>query len=242
MSLSFRQITHRTLKTSRARKDKFLLALESLLSRHKPAILFDFCGATTDQLGSIVKQGGLKEVVLVVKLEYDIVLLDRRHDFVSEYAPVVIDCSSYRGTPVLAENDVCDQYRAAFSNMIKSVNETDEDQVILDLDSECKGLCLTTIFGFFLQYPYVYYTSDSGNCLAGVELILVELGFKLNHVTSDVTNHVTSDGTNHVTSDVSNHVFTTFSVPKVLCQTEEQLTSLPYYLRHRTVCLDSVAM
>jgi len=197
-----------------------------------------------------VKQSGLKEVVLVVKLEYDIVLLDRRHDFVSEYAPVVIDCSSYRGTPVLAENDVCDQYRAAFGNMIKSVNETDEDQVILDLDSECKGLCLTTIFGFFLQYPYVYYTSDSGNCLAGVELILVELGLKLNHVTSDVTNHVTSDVTNLVTSDVTNHVtsagtnqvFTTFSVPKVLCQTEEQLTSLPYYLRHRTVCLDSVAM
>ena len=186
-----------------------------------------------------MEYGGLKNVVLVVKLQDDIILVDKRHEFVAGYRPVFVDCSRSRGTPVVAEGGVCDQYLAEFNDMIISLKLTDQDKVIVSLDSLCKNLCLTTIFGLFLQYPYVYYTSDSGNCLAGVELILVELGSPEDPPQS---HHVTNDGADHVTNSTVGHVFTSFSVPKSLCQTEEELTSLRYYLRHRMVCLDSVAM
>ena len=102
MTLSLRQIISQTLKTSRQRKENFSLALESLLSGRKPAILFDFCATTTDQLASIVEQSGLKNVVLVVKLQDDIVLVDKRHEFVAGYRPVFVDCSRSLGTPVVA--------------------------------------------------------------------------------------------------------------------------------------------
>ena len=226
MSLSLQQIVYKTLKTSRRRKDEFLRALRFLLAQHKPSILFDFCSATADQLGSIVKQGGLREVVVVVKLVDDVVLLDKRHDFVSGYSPVFVDCSQRKGTPVLAGTNICERYLATFSNMLKVIKEVGKTQAVVNLDSLCQDLCLTTIFGMFLQYPYVYYTDDHGNCLAGVQLFLVELGSSVDHVSDDVTGHV----------------FTTFSVPKSLCQDKEVLTKLPFYLKHRTVCLDSVAM
>ena len=234
MSLSLQQIIYKTLKTSRRRKDDFLRALHFLLSKHKPAILFDFCSATADQLRSIVEEGGLREVVVVVKLVDDVVLLDKRHDFLSDYNPVFVDCSQRKGTPVLAGTNICERYLATFRNMLKVIKEVGKTQTVVNLDSLCQDQCLTTIFGMFLQYPYVYYTDDHGNCLAGVQLILVELGTSLDHVSDDVACHVSKDTTYHV--------FTTFSVPKSLCQDEEVLTKLPFHLKHRTVCLDSVAM
>jgi len=174
-----------------------------------------------------VERGGLTDVVIVVKLQQDIVLMDKQHDFVSGYCPAFVDCSSFRGTPVLAESEICEKYLAEFRNMVKFIKQADKSQIIVDIDSRCRDLCLTTIFGLFLQYPFVYYTSDTGNCLSGVELTLVELGSRKN-----------DSGSYHVTE----HVHTSFSVPTALCPNEAEFTSLPYYLSHRGVCLDSVAM
>ncbi|KAL5265453.1 hypothetical protein ACHWQZ_G006236 [Mnemiopsis leidyi] len=234
MSLSLHQIIYRTLKTSRKRKDDFLLALQFLISGHKPAILFDFCSVTTKQLENIVEQAGLKEVVVVVKLLDDVILVDKRHDFERGYSPEFVDCSLRKGTPDLAGSQICERYHVTFRKMLNMLREAGKTQTIVDLDSLCPGMCLTTIFGMFLQYPYVYYTDDHGNCLAGVQLILVELGLSVDHDTDDFTSNKTDKDTCYV--------FTTFSVPKSICHDEEALTSLPFYLKRQTVCLNSVAM
>lgn len=103
--------------------------------------------------------------------------------------------------------------------MIQAVIGSDE--ITVNLDPFCEDtVCLTTIFGLFLQYPYVYLTTDHGNCLAGVQLVLVELAPRGSHV-----------------------VMTSFSVPSAVCGGDEApFRRLPNFLSSRRVVLDSVAM
>ena len=220
----------RHLKTSRSNKTSFLTSLTHLLSSRKPSILFDFCCATPTQLTRIVEESGLEGRVKVVKLLEDVVLVDTQHDFLANYSPVFVDCSRRLGEPVLAAKEVVEEYRKVFTRMVEVVASS--SSTLIDLDVLCGGdLCLTTVFGMFLRYPYLYYTSDEGNCLSGVELVVVELGLNPEELGVSKQSHVTAS-----------HVFTSFSVPKALLSGEKELERLEYYVGHRTVCLDCVAM
>ena len=214
MATPLSTIISRNLKTSRKNKETFLFVLEAMLTHLKPSILFDLCSTTPSHLNQIIQTSGHGELIKVVKLLDDIILVDTTHEFVGSYCPVIIDCSIHLGMPRFLDEAVAEQYSGIFKEMMETIL-TGESPVVLD--SLCRDVCLTTIFGMFLQFPYVYYTSDHGNCLAGVELIVVELG-------------------------LPNQPFTSFSLPRSLGPDEQGFSEIPHYLSHRTVTLVSVAM
>ena len=246
MTTTLYSVISRTLKTSRQRKDNFHFVLEALLSHLKPSILFDFCSTTPSQLQQILQDSGHDDVIKVVKLLDDVILVDISHDFLINYSPEIIDCSRHLNMPQLADSTVIGNYTHVFQEMMEAVRLGISP---VDLDTLCQqDICLTTIFGMFLQYPYAYYTSDAGNCLAGVELVVVELGHQTKmSSSSDKKTMVLPSGDKKTMVLPSGdkrdcRTFTSFSVPKLFCPDESVLRDIACYVSHRTVILDSVAM
>jgi len=174
-------------KTSKEKHHTFCITLDALLCGKKPAILFDISATTSAKLQSFIDSNPFcaERNLKIVQLREDFVIVDvdQLSDITNTQLPdcidiTFIDCSRYRKTPVPLNRfnpPLVKQFHATWKEF-KQIVETDPSPV--DLSPQCSksNICLTTIFGMFLQYPFIYYTCDDINCLSGEELYLFKVG------------------------------------------------------------------
>ena len=162
-------------KASKEKHQTFSTSLDALLSGKKPAILFDISFTTSSTLQHFLDSNPYcaDNHLKVVQLVDDVFIVDTDQISSLTSDQTFIDCSRHLEAPRLMNVDLIKQFQLTMREFIDIIKASPSP---VDLSPQCSNLCLTTIFGMFLLYPFVYYTSDEGNCLGGEELYLFKVG------------------------------------------------------------------
>eukprot|EP00116_Pleurobrachia_bachei_P004204 sb/3464466/ len=195
----------RRLRVPKSTAHTILLSLCALFYGAKPALLFDFCPISKDQLSKLLadvlgyipsyvtnrdkdvfkERSDWKERNNFVVVELvgtngfgDIFVVDKTADY-SDYNPYFIDCSrGLKSGPVLADQGVVSRHWQVFKEFLRDIKSGTETLSCTD-----ESVCFSTLYGMFLKYPYLYYTCNESNCLSGEPLYLVELALPERHLT-----------------------------------------------------------
>ena len=242
------------LKIPRHKTHNFLHILGAVLSGIKPAFLYDYQPPPLHVLATFVSLVNTEHVhqptyhLKIVTFNDDVLLVNTSSfRTLSNYEPAFVNCSRSLSKPQFLDNVTKAQYLDVFKTCILAIIDP-ESEIIVDLRDKCEGACLTTLFGLFLRYPYVYYSSDEGNCLSAIPLYhfvygtYVNTEFSSKSINEHKNPHAKTSSKSMNEQKKCHVVWTSFSVPVQLCDDIRKLARLPWYLEHSTVCLDTVAL